>query len=173
MASVRPMRSFLLLLVGASLGLGCEVLIGDSCLSDSECSQQESRLCLTERFDRFPGGYCAAFNCAPGTCSSEAVCIGYQASTGGPGCLSSYESADTLRSFCMRSCKTDADCRGGYSCIDPTSAKQPWGAVLLEADGSSPKICAVPYEGPELQGSAAICSTPGGDDSTRAEPDAG
>jgi hypothetical protein len=61
----------------------------------------------------------------------------------------------------MRSCSTDADCRGGYECLDVTEAN-PWGATLLEDDGRSGKICALPYsyEGEVVEGrSSAVCES--------------
>lgn len=76
-----------------------------------------------------------------------------------PECASPFERRRLERSFCMRSCSSDADCRGGYSCID-VSEQNPWGATLLENGDKSGKVCALPYsyEGNVPEGrSSEVC----------------
>src|SRR5882757_1337789 len=68
-----PSPQWLLALV--VLVAACQPNIGDSCATHANCSATGGRLCEPN----FPGGYCTVFNCEPGTCPDEAVCIAYGA----------------------------------------------------------------------------------------------
>jgi hypothetical protein len=135
----------LLLLLGA-----CTPKIGDKCRNAAECvSTETDRLCLTEAIEGFPGGYCTVFNCQPGSCPSEATCIGYRASLANAGaCADPAEPARLERNYCMRTCGSDSDCRGGYVCLD-LSVENPWGAIVMEkGDRAHEKVCALAYSEP-------------------------
>ena len=55
----------------SALSLGCAPGIGDECETSVDCSQGGERLCdITQ-----PGGYCTIFNCEPGDCPDDSVCI--------------------------------------------------------------------------------------------------
>jgi hypothetical protein len=145
---LRPL-ALLLFSTCASLLWGCEVLIGDECTSAAECSQEEPRLCLTQALEGYPGGYCTIFNCDPGTCPGEAVCVGYRSHLSTTAeCSGPFAEARLQRTFCMRSCNSGADCRPGYACID-LGDENPWGAEVLER-GRNTKVCALAYSGPEV-----------------------
>jgi hypothetical protein len=108
-----------------------------------------------------PGGYCTIFNCEPGGCPEEAVCIAYRNTLAPVGaCMDTASRARLERTFCMRRCKSDSDCRGGYACID-MGVENPWSASVAEKPGVSGKVCALPYEGPALDETvnAEVCST--------------
>lgn len=140
-----------LLLAPTCLGfaLGCEVQIGDECTTAAECSQEEPRLCLTQALEHYPGGYCTIFNCDPGSCPSEAVCVGYRSNLSStPECSGALADTRLQRTFCMRSCNSGSDCRSGYACLD-LGESNPWGAVVLEKEGRNTKVCALAYSGPE------------------------
>jgi hypothetical protein len=124
-----------LFLCGALLALGCTPKIGDSCTVSTNCSTSGDRLCdITQ-----PGGYCTIFNCEPDTCPVDSLCINFGTSLSSmPGCTPSQGNSPYQRSFCMASCGSDGDCRGGYSCL---SAKEV-GGVLAE-NSRSGKVCAV------------------------------
>jgi hypothetical protein len=91
-----------LALVGSAVG--CKPEIGDSCSSSTDCSVTGDRLCDTS----MPDGYCTIYNCDPGGCPSESVCVEF------------HPKADRFaRRFCVRGCNKASDCRGGYACVDP------------------------------------------------------
>ena len=94
--------------------VGCKPEIGDECTVSTDCSATGDRLCDTTQ----PGGYCTIFNCEPGTCPDEAICIAFGAlPSTAPACLDLQASSRFERAFCLRSCDDDSDCRGGYECI--------------------------------------------------------
>lgn len=129
---------------------GCKVEIGDECTTAADCSQEEPRLCLTDVLEGYPGGYCTVFNCEPGTCPSESVCVGYRSNLSDTEeCSGALSDSRLQRSFCMRSCSSASDCRSGYACID-LDGRDPWGAEILERPGRGRKVCALPYDGPEV-----------------------
>ena len=114
---------------------GCSPKIGDSCTVSTDCSATGDRLCdITE-----PNGYCTIFNCEPDGCPDEAECInfGTELSTVA-GCTTSQGNSPYERSFCMASCKSDSDCRAGYSCVEPDTI----GGVKSDYTRSNP-VCAV------------------------------
>lgn len=133
-------------LAAAALALGCTPKIGDSCTVSTNCSATGDRLCdITQ-----PGGYCTVFNCEPGTCPADSVCINFGTSLSAvPGCTPSQGNSPYQRSFCMAKCGSDGDCRGGYVCRDLGGTPGPdgkpsnlLGAVLAESSGSG-KVCTV------------------------------
>ena len=97
------------------LGAGCAPKIGKSCTLSTDCSQLGDRLCDTTQ----PQGYCTIFNCEPDTCP-EAVCIGFDSQID-PACGGTQASQASRfeRTFCMKGCNDDSDCRDGYQCKDP------------------------------------------------------
>ncbi|HRV18850.1 MAG TPA: hypothetical protein P5317_12675, partial [Myxococcota bacterium] len=76
-----------------------KVGVGEPCTRDIEC---ESDLCLTEVFDGFPSGYCAAPCNGDGSCDdANAICV------------------DVGEYLCLRSCAPGgSDCRDAYNCED-------------------------------------------------------
>jgi hypothetical protein len=129
------------LLLALLLTLGCSPEIGDECSTSTDCSQSGDRLCdITQ-----PGGYCTMFNCEPGDCPDEASCVifGVTPSTL-PGCEDPFGVTPYQRSFCLKTCESDGDCRSGYECANFKDQDNPWGAVHVDGGG---KACAVPYSG--------------------------
>ena len=134
----------------ALLFLGCTPKIGDDCTVSTNCSAAGDRLCDTTQ----PGGYCTIFNCEPGTCPEDSVCINFGASVSELGsCSRGQATSPYERSFCMASCSSSADCRGGYVCLDLSGRRDSNGqllepsvasldAVLAESSGSG-KVCIV------------------------------
>ena len=109
-----PLRP-LLILVFSALGVACQPKIGDDCQTSVDCSQGEERLCdITQ-----PGGYCTIFNCEPDNCPEESACIAFGAKLSTvPGCADGNDLSRLERTFCMVTCGSDKDCRGGYVCAD-------------------------------------------------------
>lgn len=156
------MKCLLLLLV---LALGCSREIGDSCVVPADCDPDGERECLEPAVE---GGYCTIRGCDFNTCPEEAACIrfftgGFTNRTCDPTAADGGRSACSLdelcsikgicvpRSaevrFCMRTCGSDGDCRGGYECRDLALMKQHGGEPVL-APGAvvgddSPKFCAL------------------------------
>jgi hypothetical protein len=131
-----------------AFAVGCSPKIGDSCSVSTDCSATGDRLCdITE-----PGGYCTVFNCEPDSCPDDAACInfGTTLSVGPvPGCTVAQGDSPYQRSFCMASCTSDSDCRGGYKCLEPSTI----GGIKVDNNRSNP-VCGVPRNGttPTLDG---------------------
>jgi hypothetical protein len=117
---------------------GCTPEIGDKCVLSTDCSTQGTLLCDTTQ----PGGYCTQLNCTNGSCPNNAVCVEFQSSV--PGCgYDDYQSPSrTGRTFCMKHCDENSNCRQseGYICSDPTSA--PWNAAILD-NNQAQSVCIV------------------------------
>jgi hypothetical protein len=134
----------------AGLLAACTSEIGDGCTTSSDCAVTEAdRLCLTEALEGFPGGYCTEFNCEPGSCPGEAVCVGYRTTLANSEACAEG-SARLQRSYCMRSCSRDGDCRDGYACVD-MGDENVWGAEIIEKGkrASKTKVCTLAYTGAE------------------------
>ena len=137
----------------AALALGCTPQIGDKCTVSTNCSATGDRLCdITQ-----PGGYCTQFNCEPGSCPDDSVCVNFGTELSPvEGCTPSQFNSPYKRSFCMANCSSDSDCRDGYACLKPRSgdAKEDgdFQAVLAEHDKSGQKVCAVRPHAPPPDG---------------------
>src|SRR5688572_16889660 len=120
--------------------LGCQPGIGDECQTSADCGASNDRLCdITQ-----PGGYCTIFNCEPGTCPEDSTCVLFSADRSTvTGCEDAYGTSPFQRSFCMKTCESEADCRSRYSCLDVGAADNPWGAIVIDRGPS--RICIVPY----------------------------
>jgi len=132
----RPVELRLALIFALSLA-ACRPEIGDACETSTDCSPSGERLCdITQR----PGGYCTIFNCEPGTCPEEAVCVKFgDARSPVPGCEDPLGAGPYARTFCLRKCEDNSDCRDSpYRCFDP---ERTWGAEVLD---SRSKICGIP-----------------------------
>jgi hypothetical protein len=132
--------SFYWVLGFAAFTLACQPDIGDSCALHSDCSQTGDRICDPT----FPGGYCTIFNCEPGTCPSEAVCVAFYTTPS-----ERQECADPTdrrleRTFCMKTCTGNGDCRGGYDCKDYARADNNGvEAVVVERGSYNPRVCTI------------------------------
>ena len=133
--------------------MGCSPEIGDECTTALDCSPLGDRLCDISQ----PGGYCTEFNCEPDRCSEEAVCVAFNADLD-PTCYGLDDSRYGRfgRSFCMRICEDQSDCRGGYECVKPAERV---GSVLDKVtETSNPqdtKICLAIGQTPQLPGQDA------------------
>jgi hypothetical protein len=135
--------------------VGCTPGIGDKCTLSTDCSVTGTLVCDTSQ----PSGYCTVLNCTDDSCPNSAVCVMFQSTV--PGCAyDDYQSPSrTGRSFCMKHCSQDSDCRqsDGYICGDPTGT--PWHAAILD-NNQSQGVCII---APGLlsasvpQGNAAVC----------------
>jgi hypothetical protein len=134
----------------------CSPKIGNSCSTSVDCSLQGDRLCDTTQ----PSGYCTIFNCEPGSCpDGEAQCVAFNASLD-PACAAASNATASPRferTFCMKPCADDSDCRDGYACIDPHSRN----AAIVDAMRTSDKVCMVAaYAAPanaSASGPSGVC----------------
>lgn len=149
------------LLVVALLGLAaCTPEVGDPCSSHADCSNSGDRLCD----DTFPGGYCTLFNCEPGSCPDEAVCVAFRAApSGAPGCEGLSGGARLTRTFCMKACDGEGDCRGGdaYTCADLSGADPLVAEVVERGAKARSRVCLpeLPPAAPDA-GAPGVCNPP-------------
>jgi hypothetical protein len=139
---------------------GCQPDIGDPCTLPSDCSQTGDRICDTT-FS--PEGYCTIFNCEPGGCPEEAVCVSYKGTVSGAEACRSAQGGQRLeRTFCMKACDSRDDCRTehGFTCVD-LRQDNAWSATVVERSSSRQKICALPYSGELIPEDRAtdVCSS--------------
>ncbi len=135
--------------------VSCAPEIGDKCQISTDCSSAGDRRCDPTQ----PGGYCTLFNCEPGGCPEEAVCVAFKRTVSAKeGC----SSGDTRlqQTFCMLNCGRTSDCRSGYECLDLSQADNPIGAMVVERGSYSGKVCAVPASGPAsvVMGTPEVCT---------------
>ena len=135
---MRPVLSIALatlLGLGLVLGSGCGSEIGDSCSVNLDCdpSNSNGRVCDLSS----AGGYCTIVGCDHDSCPEGSVCIRfYVASFENTPCDPATEdltsddcSTDEVCAFkgqcvpstsevryCMATCESGGDCRGGYEC---------------------------------------------------------
>jgi len=157
MANTRAvLRSAFLTALFVVLVSGCGKQIGDSCTTNVDCDQYGNRDCDLSA----PGGYCTVDGCDEQSCPSEAVCIRvfpYEA----PGATCSADvgcNGDSLclpegfcvpraseRRFCERTCGSNGDCRGGYTCRQAgiegqTTTTTTYGTIALVANANQSTV---------------------------------
>ncbi len=140
--SRRAVLFALLVLLPLALA-GCAAEIGDSCVLSTDCSETGDRICD----DTQPNGYCTIVNCEPDSCPSEAACIGFRDAPSTTNVCESATDLRTLRTFCMRKCSNDGDCRSGYECQDLGADDNEYGALLTDRESSRSRVCVAPYIG--------------------------
>ena len=84
--------------------LACQSKIGDDCSDNVSCSPDGDRICDLSQ----PGGYCTVPDCVPGSCPDNGVCVRF------------WTGAHT-RTWCMKDCGSDSDCRDDYLCAPHSS----------------------------------------------------
>jgi hypothetical protein len=143
-------RFRLLLLALAVLTASCGKDIGDPCTTNVDCAQDGSRDCDQSQ----PGGYCTINGCDELSCPSGSACIRifpYEAP--GASCATDADCpADQLclpdgfcvpraseRRYCEKTCGSDGDCRGEYTCREAGIEGRPvttssYGSIALVAN---------------------------------------
>ena len=142
---------FALVAMGAA---GCKAKIGDSCSLSTDCSATGDRLCDTSQ----PGGYCTLFNCEPGRCPDEAVCVAFRVVADGTDatCDDPQRWARFERSFCERTCGSNSDCRAGYTCANEAALTMTWNAKIAEPDQSANVCVPTPTAAPATSQDAGV-----------------
>ncbi|HEV8548501.1 MAG TPA: hypothetical protein VGQ57_05715 [Polyangiaceae bacterium] len=149
------------------VAIGCRPKIGDHCKTSTDCSQVADRLCDISQ----PDGYCTIYNCEPKDsngatkCPDEAACIVFAAERSAvTGCANRLGDTPYSRTFCMRTCENQTDCRNGYICIDVGAPGNQWAAV--DADGPA-KVCTQPFSASPLPvRDPAVCTAMSPEDGT-------
>jgi hypothetical protein len=133
---------------------GCSPKIGNKCSLSTDCSQLGDRLCDTTQ----PDGYCTIFNCEPNTCP-DSVCVGFSSQLD-PACGSADDGRSPRfeRTFCMKPCGDDGDCRDQYVCVSPLDRA----AEIVDSLAAWPadqKVCMVASTSPSAQSTSppAVC----------------
>jgi hypothetical protein len=149
------------LVLGLTLTLGaCKPGIGDACTVSTDCSQTADRICDTSQ----PGGYCTIYNCEPaGTnaaskCPDDAACIAFGAEPSPKdGCQTALGSTPYQRTFCLKKCGNNNDCRDGYECVDPQDPNRH--PDVVDVDGRT-KVCVVAVPPPKVASSTSteVCT---------------
>lgn len=125
-----------LVLALALLTTGCLPKVGDHCTTSIDCSQTGQRICDVSQ----PDGYCTVFNCEPDTCPDSAACVAFNTNLD-PACQShdDGEWPRFERTFCVRPCSSDTDCRAddGYVCVKPADR----GGTAIDVKKSVEGIC--------------------------------
>jgi len=151
------MRPFmrLVLLAFASLAVGCGYQIGASCIVDTDCSADGTRVCdLSE-----PDGYCTILGCDYNTCPDSSECVrfytgsfsnepcDYMTEDTGSANSCSYDEQCSLAGqcvprtaeirYCMDTCSSNSDCRDHYECrfFDKSNTAAPFAAGSMQEDG--------------------------------------
>jgi hypothetical protein len=140
----RPVELRLAFVLALSLA-ACRPEIGDACETSTDCSPSGERLCdITQK----PGGYCTIFNCEPASCPEEAVCVKFGDDRSPvAGCEDPLGAGPYARTFCLRKCEDDGDCRDRpYRCFDP---ERTWGAQVIDPHS---KICGIPPKSEPVPG---------------------
>jgi hypothetical protein len=138
-------------IVVAALAFGCTPNIGDDCKLHTDCSATGDRICEPN----LPGGYCTIFNCEPYGCPDDATCVAFGATPSTQPECANQQAQRLERTFCMKPCSSNGDCRSGYACVqinDPKHPDQPknaWGAVVLDPNRGT-RICMVPLSSDAL-----------------------
>lgn len=83
----------------------CGPEIGDDCTDSLDCATDGSRFCDYTQ----PEGYCLIPNCHGDECPESSVCV-------------QFGSNEQARTFCMRVCENNGDCRDAYRCAIPDSS---------------------------------------------------
>ncbi|MDJ0764653.1 MAG: hypothetical protein QNJ97_16865 [Myxococcota bacterium] len=113
-------RGFIYICFGFLMACGAE--IGDECTLDYDCSQNLERNCDRSQ----PGGYCLIVGCDPDECPEEAVCVEFTAPcpqvNDDPNDDNPIDDCDLIepnrgRSYCLRHCSSNGDCRSKYQCV--------------------------------------------------------
>lgn len=127
------------LLAFVLLGCACQPRIGDDCRVNQDCSGERQRLCDTSQ----PGGYCTLANCSESSCpEGEGICVMFNSSSSAvSACEYPGKLSPSARTFCMKTCEWDKDCRPDYYCTDLSVPDDPWGALVVQKNPQTTKVC--------------------------------
>lgn len=120
----RVMRWLYIITLALISMTGCGPEIGDDCTDSLDCAVDGSRFCD----DTQPEGYCLILGCRADECPEESVCVRFGLD-------------ERSRTFCMKHCEDNGDCRGGYECLEPDPAGDVETAIVDDVPEGS-RFCA-------------------------------
>ena len=136
------MKHGITILALSLLAAACNPEIGDDCQYDADCSPNLDRNCDRSQ----PGGYCLIIGCGPDECPNEASCVefttpcpegeGYE-SDAGVSEKCQLLTSNRSRTYCLKHCKKNSDCRGSYKCQEVDGDY----SVVIDFDNQHDKIC--------------------------------
>ena len=136
---VPPMKRVNLIFMLLPFLVACHAEIGDDCTYDADCSPNMDRNCDSNQ----PGGYCLIIGCGPDECPGEASCVEFTTPCPtGQGYGDDSEKCDLIeanrgRTYCLKHCNKDSDCRSRYVCEKPETLH----ATIIDFSGNETKIC--------------------------------
>lgn len=91
-------------------------------------------------------------NCSPTSCpEGESICVAFGVvQSNVSGCANTSRPSPYLRTYCMKTCEEDSDCRVGYECHD-FSKENPWGGVVIQEEAKDTRICIAPQSGAPIE----------------------
>jgi hypothetical protein len=152
---MRPFMRSIVFVVLASVAAGCGYQIGESCIVDTDCSADGSRVCDETE----PSGYCTIIGCDYNTCPESSECVRfYTGAFSNEPCdyqnedvsddACSYDEECSLANlcvpraaeirYCMATCSSNGDCRTGYECRtyqEGSDNLAPFPAGSMQEDG--------------------------------------
>ncbi|MBN2714924.1 MAG: hypothetical protein JXX14_03650 [Deltaproteobacteria bacterium] len=145
----------ILLAILSLLTVGCDKEIGDSCSRDMDCSPNGDRSCDRSQ----PGGYCLIISCEPDGCPGEAACAEFvtpspdfgadtdsDSDTSGSEAFYEQLEASRARTYCLKKCRKDRDCRGAYQCALDTLLEDDLNGLVIDSKFEGIGVC-VPKDG--------------------------
>ena len=141
----------------AASSVGCLPKIGDKCTTSLDCSQTGQKICDNSQ----PAGYCTVFNCEPDNCPDGAACVAFNNNLD-PACGNHDDGSWPRfeRTFCVRPCGGDGDCRDGYECVSASER----GGIAIDVKTVHDKICVPAVSVSTAVGNAPpkVCDPPDG-----------
>lgn len=143
------MKKLVMILFSVFCLVGCQKEIGDECSMDMDCSDDGDRTCDHSQ----PGGYCVVITCTPDECPSEASCVEFitpspefQNSTTDTEetyteALYTQLAPNRTRTYCLKKCKKNSDCRGGYHCALEIELEDTLNGFIIDSTFSGLGAC--------------------------------
>jgi hypothetical protein len=179
-----PLMRQLVLIALASLAAGCGYQIGQSCVVDTDCSADGSRVCDISE----PSGYCTILGCDYNTCPDNSECVRFFSGSfanqpcdyltedegGGSNDACTYDEECSLQNecvpraaeirYCMATCDSNGDCRDGYECRHYNTDMGSNGGFLpgtMQDDGGEVVLTPGDKDGTSTKGFCAPSETSG------------
>lgn len=154
---VRPMKNFVKYLIPLLMlsitSIGCQKEIGDDCNRDMDCSANGDRTCDHNQ----PGGYCLIITCEPDECPGEAACTEFITPSPDFGDETDTDSSESellyeqlapsrARTYCLKKCKKDGDCRGGYQCALELDLDEQLNGLIIDSKYEGLGVCVPDFD---------------------------
>lgn len=135
------MKQRILIFTLLCLVCACAAEIGDDCNYDDDCTVEvdDNRYCDSSQ----PGGYCLIIGCTPDECPSEASCVEFTTPCptgegyGEDSVKCQLLESNRGRTYCLKHCKKNSDCRSGYKCEKASNLS----AEIIDLEHPREKVC--------------------------------